>query len=85
VGSGAALAGALNTYGIVLTELGRDQDALTVDREAVALYRQLHARYPGRYRDALATALRHLVIDLRTLNLDAEAEQVEREAAELAG
>lgn len=78
-----ALAAALQTYGIVLTELGRNQDALAAEQESVNLYRQLYKDHPDRYRDALATALHNLAIHLRTLGNDADAEHVERERATL--
>ncbi|SNR82493.1 Tetratricopeptide repeat-containing protein [Geodermatophilus saharensis] len=79
-----AVADSLRLYGSLLTELRRHEDALAADREVVAIYRGLHARHSDSYKDALTTALAKLALDLRALDLNAEAEQVEREAARLA-
>jgi len=66
-----------------LTQLGRDEEALTADREALALYRMLHAAYPGVFRNDLINALQNFLIDLRNVSLDDEAEQAERELTTL--
>ena len=73
------LAETLIAYGVHLTEQGRHRDALAADREAVELYRSLQATHPNVFHDDELEALKNLVIDLRSLNLNDEAEQIERD------
>ena len=77
------LAETLIAYGVHLTEQGRHRDALAMDREAVELYRSLQAAHPNVFHDDELEALKNLVIDLRNLNLNDEAEQIERDISTL--
>lgn len=52
-----ALATSLNSLSVRLSDLGRREDALTAVDEAVALYRELHARDPRVFARPLATIL----------------------------
>jgi hypothetical protein len=54
-----------------------------MDREAVELYRSLQAAHPNVFHDDELEALKNLVIDLRNLNLNDEAEQIERDISTL--
>jgi len=79
------LAAALVTSGACLTKLSRLGDALAADQEAVDLYRSLQAAHPDVFGNIQMDALRNLVTALRSLNLDEEAERVERELTMLTG
>jgi hypothetical protein len=46
------LARSLSNLGIRLSDLGRPAEALTAEQEAVAMYRELAAASPDRYRPA---------------------------------
>ena len=73
------LAASLTNMAYRQADLDRFLDALSTNREAVDLYRRLHAALPKVFHNDWLSALRNLAIDLRALNLDDEAEQVERE------
>ena len=63
-------AASLSNLGIWFSELGRPVEALPVAEEAVAIYRELAAAYPDRYRPELATSLSNLglrLFDPRTM------------------
>jgi Tetratricopeptide repeat len=63
-----------------LAQIGRSDQALAPAQEAVALYRELAASDPGRYRAALAAAVANLGVRLHRLGLPAEAAAMAREA-----
>jgi hypothetical protein len=73
------------SFGYLLTEADRHDDALSADREAVECYRMLHASHADAFHAALANALGNLAVDLRNLRRDDEAEAVELEIATLHG
>ena len=64
---------------------GQHHDALAMGREALVLCRSLHTVYPGAFRNDLINALSNLLIDLRNLNRNDEAEQTEQELTMLTG
>jgi tetratricopeptide (TPR) repeat protein len=78
------LARALTTCSICLTELDRYGDALIAGREAVDLYNNLPAAYRNIFRKDQVEVLHSLGTNLRNLNLEEEAERVERKLAALA-
>ena len=61
------LATSLNNLGASLRGLGEYHEALTIDREAVALRRHLAADNPTRHTPDLATSLSNLGASLRAL------------------
>jgi tetratricopeptide (TPR) repeat protein len=58
------LAGSLSSLGKVLSELRRRPDALTVSREAVAVWDRLPAGAPEPFQPELARSLEYLLVDL---------------------
>lgn len=62
------------------SELGRPAEALPVTEEAVAIYRELAATSPDRYRLDLADRLLILGLHLSELGRPAEGEVMQREA-----
>ena len=83
------LARSLTSLGVVLTELGRHDEAQALDREALTIYVRLHRRHPDRFADDVENAKRNMVIDLmnfgRTEGEAArELEQLTRASRELA-
>jgi len=58
------LARSLTSLGVVLTELGRHDEAQALDREALTIYVRLHRRHPDRFADDVENAKRNMVIDL---------------------
>ena len=73
------------TNGVLLTELGLHDNALSADRETLALYRRLHSVHPDTFHSDLANAMRNLVIDLHNLGQDHEADQLRQELTKLTG
>jgi hypothetical protein len=61
--------------------VGRPADALPVTQEAVALYRELAAASPDRYRPDHATSLRRMAGILASLGRTADAERIRKNAA----
>ena len=70
----------LTNLGVWFSELGRPADALPVTEEAVALYRELAAATPDRYRPDLADSLSNLGIWFSALGRPADALPVTEEA-----
>jgi tetratricopeptide (TPR) repeat protein len=68
------LADVLYNLGITFSALGRHDEALAVEREAVALYRELAAVNPDRYRPDLARSLTSLGATLAKLGHFSEAQ-----------
>ena len=58
------LARSLTSLGIVMTELGRHDEAQALDHEALTIYLRLHRRHPDRFADDVENAKRNLMIDL---------------------
>ncbi|HEX2804873.1 MAG TPA: tetratricopeptide repeat protein [Kineosporiaceae bacterium] len=58
------LARSLTSLGVVLTELGRHDEAQTLDLEALTIYLRLHRRHPDRFAHDVENAKRNTVIDL---------------------
>ena len=65
-----------------LSDGGRREEALPVTEEAVAIYRELAAAYPDRYRPDLARSLSNLGAWFSALGRPAEALPAEREVVE---
>lgn len=74
------LAAALTDLGRDLRQVGRRQEALVTDHEAVRLWRELIATEPDRHRDELAVALTNLGNTLSQLSLHRNALAVREEA-----
>ena len=70
----------LSVLGLRLSELGRPADALPVTEEAVAMYRELAAASPDRYRPDLARSLTNLGVQFSELGRPADALPVTEEA-----
>ena len=70
----------LNNLGVRFSELGRPADALPVTEEAVAIYRELAAASPDRYRPDLARSLNNLGVRFSELGRPADALPVTEEA-----
>jgi tetratricopeptide (TPR) repeat protein len=70
----------LSHLGVRISELGRPAEALTVEREAVAIRRELAAASPDRYRPILAQSLNNLGIWFFELGRAAEALSAAEEA-----
>jgi len=70
----------LTNLGVRLSDLGRPFEALPVTEEAVALYRQLAASGPERYRPDLAAALTSLGLRLSDVGRPIEALAVTEES-----
>ena len=73
----------LDNLGTKLSGLGRPAEALPVAQEAAAMYRELAAADPDRYRLYLAEALSDLGIRFWELNRPAEALPVTQEAVDI--
>jgi tetratricopeptide (TPR) repeat protein len=58
------LARSLTSLGVVLTEMGRHDEAQALDRQALTIYLRLHRRQPDRLADDVGNAKRNMVIDL---------------------
>jgi tetratricopeptide (TPR) repeat protein len=71
----------LSNLGLRLAELARPADALNAEQEAVAVYRELAAANPQRYRTDLAATLNHLGVRFSQLGRPAEALPAVEEAA----
>ena len=70
----------LSALGVRFSDLGRPADVLPVTEEAVAMYRELAAASPDRYRPDLATALTNLGVDFSALGRSGDALLVTEEA-----
>jgi hypothetical protein len=70
----------LEILGVTLSQLGRPADALLFTEEAVAIYRELAAGNPDRYRPDLARSLTNLGVTFSELGRPAEALPVTEEA-----
>ena len=73
----------LDNLGTKLSGLGRPAEALPVAQEAAAMYRELAAADPDRYRADLIRSLDNLGLDLMHLGRPAEALPVAQEAADI--
>jgi tetratricopeptide (TPR) repeat protein len=69
-----------NKAGLMLNQSGRPADALPLLEETVAIYRDLAAADPGRYRSDLATSLHNLGFGFAELANPANALPAEEEA-----
>jgi tetratricopeptide (TPR) repeat protein len=63
------LARSLTSLGVVLTELGRHDEAQALDHQALTIYLRLHRRQPDRFADDVENAKRNIVIDLMNFGL----------------
>ena len=72
----ASVSGSLNDVSSRLAGLGRREEALTLIREVVALYRELAEDSPEEFRPRLAGSLTDLAALLTALGREAEAEAV---------
>jgi tetratricopeptide (TPR) repeat protein len=70
----------LTTLGLRFSELGRPAEALPVTEEAVAMYRELAAASPDRYRPNLAASLDNLSVHFSAMGRPAEALSASEEA-----
>ncbi len=70
----------LDDLGVLFSELGRSAQALPVTEEALAMWRELAAASPDRYRTDLATSLSNLVVRFSELRRLAEALPVTEQA-----
>jgi hypothetical protein len=73
----------LSTLGLRLAELARPAEALTAEQEAVAVYRELAAASPDRYRPDLAQSLTNLGEILEAVDRASDADAARDEAAQL--
>ena len=65
---------------VLLSQAGRQAEALPAGQEAVAIRRELAAALPDRYNPALATSLSNLGVTFSELGRDADAAAAHREA-----
>ena len=77
------LAGALNNLGIWLRDLGRRDEALAAQEEAVRLWRELASAQPDTFNPDLAGSLSNLGISLRELGRHEEALAATEQAVRL--
>ena len=70
----------LSALGLRLSALGRPAGALTAEREAVDMYRELAAASPDRYRPDLAQSLTNLGVTFSALGRPGDALPVTEEA-----
>jgi nucleotide-binding universal stress UspA family protein len=68
-----AVAAALTSHSVQLSDLGRPRDALTAIEEAVTAYRELNEAQPGAFRPDLAAALTSQSVRLGDLGRREEA------------
>lgn len=73
----------LIVLGARLTDLGRREDALAAEQEAIELYRALAAADPGAFTPSYAMTLSNLSVSLSDLGRRKEALVMAREAVEL--
>ena len=79
----ADLANSLSNLGVSLYEVGERREALTVHREAIALFRELAAAEPARYTGDLTVSLSNLGVSLRGMGEQREALTTDREVVAL--